>query len=165
MIEKNQELDISSWSDMEFAISGPQTVEEVLNDAILREAERRGVEKGKKQLLEQIEGEVKLHLKQYFDSILELAKIVREKINLEFPNAQIIDFRTFLLPFSEELNLFVVFDNIDFETDIKIGFLFSEIERTFLVEHNTFCEILYARKTNSLDIASVKRDYPFILKA
>lgn len=165
MTEKNQEMNISSWSDMEFSISGPQTVEEVLNEAILREAERRGIEKGKNQLIEQVEDEVKLHLRRYFDSILELAKIVREKVLSEYPEAHILDFRTFLLPFSDELNLFVIFDNIDFETDIKIGFLLSEIERVFLVEHNTFCEILYARKTNNLDIASVKRDYPFILKA
>lgn len=156
---------ISSWSDLEYVLSGPQTVEEILNEAILREAERRGIEKGKKQFLEQIEAEVKTHLRKYFDSILELARIVREKIRSNAPDAAICDFRTFLLPLSEELNLFVVFDDVDFETDIELGFLLSEIEKAYLAERNVFCEILYVRKTSNLDITSIKRDYPFVLKA
>jgi len=164
MIEKINKTDDSTWSDLEFMLSGPQTVEEVLSEATLREAERRGVEKGKMQLIEQIEEEVKSHLKRYFDSIFNLAKIAKEKVQSAFPEARILDFRTFLLPFSDDLNLFIVFDDIDFEIDIKIGFLLSEIEREFLAENNIFCEILYVRKTSNLDIASVKRDYPFCLK-
>jgi hypothetical protein len=165
MAEKIKEAEPSSWTDIEFVISGPQTVEDVLNEAILLEVERRGIEKGKKQLTEQIEEEVTFRLKRYFDSILDLAVMVRKRVAAEFPNAQIIDFRTFFLPFSDEFNLFIIFDAIDFETEIKIGFLLSEIERAFWVEHNHFCEILYIRKTSNLDITSVKRDYPFVLKA
>jgi hypothetical protein len=165
MVEKTKEPEPSSWADIEFAISGPQTVEDILNEAVLLEIERRGIEKGKKQLVEFIEEEVTYRSKRYFDSILDLAATVRKKITAEFPNAQIIDFRTFLLPLSDELDLFIIFDTIDFETEIKIGFLLSEIERAFWIEHNHCCEILYVRKSSNLDITSVKRDYPFILKA
>jgi hypothetical protein len=165
MVEKIKDPEPSSWTDIEFAISGPQTVEDILNEAVLWEGEKRGVEKGKKQQVEQIEEEVTFRLKRYFDSILDLATTVRKKIATEFPNAQIIDFRTFFLPLSDELNLFIIFDTIDFETEIKIGFVLSEIERAFWIEHNHCCEILYVRKSSNLDITSVKRDYPFILKA
>jgi hypothetical protein len=165
MVEKIKEPEPASWTDIEFAISGPQTVEDILNEAVLLEVERRGIEKGKKQQIDQIEEEVTLRSKRYFDSILDLAATVRKKVATEYPNAQIIDFRTFLIPLLDELNLLIIFDAIDFETEIKIGFLLSEIERAFWVEHNHCCEILYVRKTSNLDITSVKRDYPFTLKA
>jgi len=108
--------------------------------------------------------QVKEYIKKYISSLRGLSVEIREKLKEDFPTAKIVDFKTFLLPFSDELNLFIVVDNIDFETEIKIGFALTGIERKYLKEKNTFCDILYAQKTPKLDVAAIKRDYPFSLK-
>lgn len=153
-----------SLSELEFLLNGPQTIEEVLSEATIREAERRGIEAGRKSILEDIQKEVHENITRYIGSLQALVTKVKERIQKEFPTVQMLDFKTFLLPFSDDLNLFVILDGIDFEEEIKIGFIFSEIEKQFLIENNIYCEILFARKTESLDISAIKRDYPFSLK-
>ena len=142
-------------------ISDAQTIEGILHEAFLQEAERRTDGKKKK---DQIEEEARLHFKRFYDTTVELAKKVREEVNGKYPSAHILEFRTSLHPFSEALDLLIVFDTIDLETEMHIGFLLSDIERNFLIERKTFCEITYIRKTKFLNNASVNKEYPFIVK-
>ena len=163
MAEQNESI-VSASSEIQSALSGTQTIEEILNEAILQEAERRNIGKKKKTPADQIDEEAKLHLKRFYDSTVELAKKVREEVNQKYPAAHILEFRTSLLPFSEGLNLLLVFDTIDLETEMHIGFVLSEIEKEFFVKRKTFCEITSMRKTKYLGSATVNKEYPFVVK-
>jgi|SRR3989339_94862 len=164
MINLTPETEQRSISELEHLLTGPQTIEEVLNEAILREAERRGLEKGMQLVQGEIEEDVKRYIRQYTDSLFQLSLKTYERISRELPSVKITDFKTHLQPFSQELNLFVIIEETDIETEIKVGLILAAIEREFLVSNNIFCEILYARKGENLDIAAVKRDYPFSLR-
>jgi hypothetical protein len=43
----------------------------------------------------------------------------------DYTEIKFLDFKTFLLSFSDDLNLFIILEGIDFEKEIKIGFSLS----------------------------------------
>ncbi len=169
----SKSLQMTSLSDIELKVNGTQTIEEVLMEALINEAKRRGIEigkelgieTGKQEALDSLRSEIEEHIKEYFTSISTLKNEIKEKTLKEFPSAEIIDFKTFFLPLSNELNLFVIFDHISVEEDFKIGLMLSAIESEWLVTKNKYCDIMYIRNSESMDISSIKRDYPFSLKA
>jgi hypothetical protein len=167
MTEQNQESTISAptSTEMDFEVSDTQIVEEVLNEATICEVENRNIGKNKSQQIGRIEDEATTHLRRYCDLIAKIAKIVRDAVNVKYPSAHILEFRTSLRPFSDGLNLLVLFDSIDLETDLHVGMVLSEIERDLFVDHKVFCEIAYIRKAKYIDNKVVNEKYPLVVKA
>jgi hypothetical protein len=156
---------VNSLSDIELKVNGAQTIEEILVEALRNEAERRGIETGRKEVLESLKAEIVVHIKEYFSAVVRLQTEIKEKVSIDFPKAEIIDFKTFFLPFSNELSLFVIFDKISIEEDLKLGLLLSKIESEWLLSKNKYCDIMYIRNAEGIDISAIKRDYPFSLKS
>jgi hypothetical protein len=91
--------------------------------------------------------------------------MVRETVNEKYPSAHILEFRTSVLPFSEGLNMLVIFDSIDLETELHVGMVLSEIERDLFINHNAFCEITCMRKAKYIDSTAINAQYPLLVKA
>jgi hypothetical protein len=162
MVEKNNDYPIIAWADSDFTVSDTQTVE-VLDEIVLSKEEKRGGGK-KRQPIEKDKSGIKLHEKSLVESIQQLATAVWETIQTRYPLTGILELRTSSVSVSEGLTLLVVFNDIDLETDLRMGFLLSEIESAFRREHNVLCEITYVRKTNHPNTQSVIDDYPHIVK-
>jgi hypothetical protein len=162
-MENNKEIPIIAWPDSDFTVSDSQTVE-VMDEVILQEEKKNTI--GKKKLpIDRNENEEEFCEKRCFKSVIAAVKIVRETIESRYPFIQILEFRTATSSFSEGLNLLVVFGGIDLETDLRMGFLLSEIESAFLRENNVLCEITYTRKTPHPNCESMIKDYPIIIRA
>jgi hypothetical protein len=139
--------------------------QEVLSEDSFQEAQKNSAGQRKNKPTEQTGSEAKLHYQGFHDSIVGLAKKVRESIAAKYPSVKIIEFRTSLHSSEVGLNLLVVLDAVDIDTELQIGLMLPDIEKDFSDERKIACEIRSVRKIKYVDGTKITEQFPFIVKA
>jgi hypothetical protein len=141
-----------------------QSAQGELNEDTLKEAQNSTVGQRKSKLAEPIEGDSKVYFQRFHDSIVELARKVRESIFLKYPSVKILEFRTSVISLSDGLNLLVVLDAVDIDTELQIGITLSDIEKDFFNERKISCGIRSIKKNKYVDGTKVTEQFPFLVR-
>jgi hypothetical protein len=151
VIEQCQESTVIPSFEVESMVTDTPIIGKVINEASLREMDKRD--------------KATLHQKRYFEAAVELSKRAGETINEKYPSVLIIEFRTSLLSSANGLNLLMVLDIVDIDTELNIGFILSDIEKDFSATRDIVCEIHCMRKIKYIDSTTINEQYPFVVKA
>jgi hypothetical protein len=152
--------------NLEYSLQAPSTIRTIVEDEVKRITSNglfQAIETGKKIASEQMLNDFKLSIAHYLNQLVELCKKIHGDLS-SFTDVTIIDYRAKFTPLSGDIDLFIIVECADFKRELAFGEALSRVEREWLREKKTFSEILYASKDKSLDIETIKREYPFGIK-
>ncbi len=166
------EKTLMNATELEYRIEGPQSVDEILHEVVQRSAfmlgfnagHAQGLDEGESAAFEKAIATIQKRVTDYLNEVTELSNELNKCVVDSPVGIKIESFRSRLDILTWNFFLFVVLDECTFEKELEFGKMVAEFEKKKLVDEQISVEIMYGAKSESFDMASLKRDYPFAIR-